>query len=254
MKVTSEQAKRIAKKIGIDWSKVDFPLEEFRRGVEVEFEHGSALGAGTDVGADDPAVSGRIAWAHLKELPDYYTRLDKMEEKGEKAKKKEAAYCEGYRVGARTALLDAGMLTKKAAFGVPAGILPGLAGAGIGALADEDALEGALLGGLTGAGAGLGGRVLGGIPVRSGLKQFREMGTTAKIEKLLDRLGKMTKKDPSILEDASHLPKELREVLDASKRMSYGAVLGYPIGMFGGGYIGHEGAKRILGREDEDEG
>ena len=24
-------------------------------------------------------VAGKIAWAHLKEFPDYYTRLDKLE-------------------------------------------------------------------------------------------------------------------------------------------------------------------------------
>ena len=28
---------------------------------------------------DDPKVTGKIAWAHLKELPDYYERLERME-------------------------------------------------------------------------------------------------------------------------------------------------------------------------------
>jgi hypothetical protein len=29
---------------------------------------------------DDPVTTGRIAWAHLNEFPDYYTRLERMEE------------------------------------------------------------------------------------------------------------------------------------------------------------------------------
>ena len=33
----------------------------------------------TNVTEDDLAVTAKIAWAHLKELPDYYTRLAKME-------------------------------------------------------------------------------------------------------------------------------------------------------------------------------
>jgi hypothetical protein len=28
---------------------------------------------------DDELVTGTIAWAHLKEFPDYYTRLDRLE-------------------------------------------------------------------------------------------------------------------------------------------------------------------------------
>ena len=28
---------------------------------------------------DDPIATGKIAWAHLKELPDYYERLAAME-------------------------------------------------------------------------------------------------------------------------------------------------------------------------------
>jgi hypothetical protein len=47
-------------------------------GLEVELEHG-AHDPETDVTHDDPLLTGRIAWAHLKELPDYYTRLALME-------------------------------------------------------------------------------------------------------------------------------------------------------------------------------
>jgi len=87
----SAKAKQIGESIGIDWSSADFPVEEFQAGLKVEREHGSALGKDTDVGGDKDSVAGRIAWAHLKELPDYYTRLHKMEVEGEEAKKKTAS-------------------------------------------------------------------------------------------------------------------------------------------------------------------
>ncbi len=51
---------------------------EIRRGLEVELEHG-ARDPETNVTNDDPVLTGKIAWAHLKEFPDYYTRLDKLE-------------------------------------------------------------------------------------------------------------------------------------------------------------------------------
>ncbi|MDH4102351.1 MAG: hypothetical protein OEV29_03055 [Thermoleophilia bacterium] len=72
------EAKRIAAKIGIDWEAVPFELEQFQMGLEVELEHG-AHDPETDVTHDDPILTGKIAWAHLKELPDYYTRLAAME-------------------------------------------------------------------------------------------------------------------------------------------------------------------------------
>jgi hypothetical protein len=54
----------------IDWSQID--LEQFRRGLEVELEHG-AIDSETNVTGDDLALTGKIAWAHLKEIRDYYT-------------------------------------------------------------------------------------------------------------------------------------------------------------------------------------
>jgi hypothetical protein len=33
----------------------------------------------TNVTNDDLEATAKIAWAHLKEIPDYYTRLNKME-------------------------------------------------------------------------------------------------------------------------------------------------------------------------------
>ena len=72
----SEEARRVGESIGVDWTKVD--LEQFRRGLEVELEHG-ARDPETNVTNDDISLTGKIAWAHLKEFPDYYTRLDKLE-------------------------------------------------------------------------------------------------------------------------------------------------------------------------------
>ncbi len=77
---TTEQAREIGDAIGINWDMVD--IEEFRNGISVELEHGSH-DPETDVIGDDKQLAGKIAWAHLKELPDYYTRLEKMESEGE---------------------------------------------------------------------------------------------------------------------------------------------------------------------------
>jgi len=74
---TTEEARRIGEQIGIDWKDVD--LEEFRKGLAVEMEHGSH-DPKTDVTHDDPLLTGKIAWAHINEFADYYTRLAKMED------------------------------------------------------------------------------------------------------------------------------------------------------------------------------
>ena len=75
-KVSANEAKRIGDTLAINWDKID--LEEFRRGLEVEFEHG-AHDPETNVTNDDVVLTGKIAWAHLKEFPDYYTRLARLE-------------------------------------------------------------------------------------------------------------------------------------------------------------------------------
>jgi len=76
-----DEAKRIGDALGVDWNM--FPVEQFRLGLGVELEHG-ARDPQTNVTNDDPLVTGRIAWAHLKEIPDYYTRLLKMEKDADK--------------------------------------------------------------------------------------------------------------------------------------------------------------------------
>ena len=76
----SEKAKKIGEKLGIDWSRFD--VEQFRMGLDVELEHGK-IDLKTNVTDDDPITTGKIALAHLNEIPDYYTRLYNMESEAE---------------------------------------------------------------------------------------------------------------------------------------------------------------------------
>jgi hypothetical protein len=73
---STEEARSIGAQLNIDWTQID--LEQFRRGLEVELEHG-ARDPETNVTGDDLVLTGKIAWAHLKEIRDYYKRLDRME-------------------------------------------------------------------------------------------------------------------------------------------------------------------------------
>ncbi len=77
---TSAEAREVAKKIGVDFKK--WNIEQFRMGMDVELEHGKA-DPRTNVTDDDPVMTGKIAWAHLNEIPDYYTRLNEMEKEAE---------------------------------------------------------------------------------------------------------------------------------------------------------------------------
>jgi hypothetical protein len=73
---TTNQAREIGEKLGVDWSR--FNVEQFRMGLNVELEHG-LIDPSTDVTGDAPILTGKIALAHLNEFADYYTRLNKME-------------------------------------------------------------------------------------------------------------------------------------------------------------------------------
>ncbi|WP_241428239.1 DUF5661 family protein [Clostridium sp. DJ247] len=76
---TTEEAAKVAKALGIDFSKEKFDVEQFKNGMNVELEHGRRSSV-TNVTNDDPILTGKIALAHLKEFPDYYIRLKKLEE------------------------------------------------------------------------------------------------------------------------------------------------------------------------------
>jgi hypothetical protein len=80
---SAEAARDIGERIGIDWDSSRFGVEEFRMGLGVELEHGLRDSV-TNVTGDDELTTGKIAWAHLNEFPDYYTRLEKMEAEAER--------------------------------------------------------------------------------------------------------------------------------------------------------------------------
>jgi len=85
-KLNTKDAKVIGDDLDIDWDEIK--LEEFTKGLSVELEHGTKYPE-TNVTNNDKNLTGKIAWAHLKEYPDYYTRLAKLEtEAGEYWKRK----------------------------------------------------------------------------------------------------------------------------------------------------------------------
>jgi len=74
--VSTEEARSVGTQLGLDWVQIN--LNQFRAGLEAELEHG-ACDPETNVTGDDLILTGKIAWAHIKEYPDYYTRLNKLE-------------------------------------------------------------------------------------------------------------------------------------------------------------------------------
>ena len=68
--VTLKVARQVGNKLRVNWDKTN--LHQFAKGLKVELEH-------RDVTKGNLLMTGKIALAHLKEFPDYYTRLKKME-------------------------------------------------------------------------------------------------------------------------------------------------------------------------------
>ena len=77
---STAEAKQIGDALGIDWHA--FSVEQFQLGLKVELEHG-ARDLQTNVTDDDALITGKIALAHLKEFPDYYSRLSVMEKEAD---------------------------------------------------------------------------------------------------------------------------------------------------------------------------
>jgi hypothetical protein len=75
---TSAEARAVGTLLEIDFKALGFDLEQFRMGLDVELEHG-LRNPETNVSENDPVITGKIALAHLKEFPDYYTRLAVLE-------------------------------------------------------------------------------------------------------------------------------------------------------------------------------
>ena len=103
--ITADEVKRVCKEIGLrDWSKItdpsvseeeastilnivntkgmNIPLEAFRKGLEVELEHGTRF-EDANVTNNHPMLTGKIVIAHLKETMDYYERIDVAEMEGD---------------------------------------------------------------------------------------------------------------------------------------------------------------------------
>jgi len=62
---------RIARYLNIDFSK--FPFEDFKRGINIELEHGME-NINTNVTNNDLLKTAKIALAHLNEYPNYYNK------------------------------------------------------------------------------------------------------------------------------------------------------------------------------------
>jgi hypothetical protein len=81
--LTLAMAKKIGDEIGVDWEFVD--LGEWIQGIKEELEHTGVLGGSKTavIPEGDLISSARIAYEHLLEVPDYYSRLEQMEHDGE---------------------------------------------------------------------------------------------------------------------------------------------------------------------------
>jgi pentatricopeptide repeat protein len=79
-KVMTKEAKIILSKVNTE--KMSIPLEAFRRGLEVELEHGTRF-KDANVTNNHPLLTGKIVLAHLKEMMDYYERLEVAELEGD---------------------------------------------------------------------------------------------------------------------------------------------------------------------------
>ena len=103
--ITADEVKRVCNEIGLrDWSEItdpsvsgeeastilnivntkgmNIPLETFRKGLEVELEHGTRF-EDANVTNNHPILTGKIVIAHLKETMDYYERIYVAEMEGD---------------------------------------------------------------------------------------------------------------------------------------------------------------------------
>ena len=106
--VSKEEVQRVCDQLGIhDWTKLsnaeieyseaeiirelvggealEVFVEDFKRGLEIELEHGIGF-SDANVTNNHPVLTGKIVLAHLKEMLDYYTRLEVAELEGDMLK------------------------------------------------------------------------------------------------------------------------------------------------------------------------
>ena len=78
--VEVEEAAKIQREIGAEADEIS--TEDFRQGLEVELEHGRMF-PDANVTNNHPVLTGLIVLAHLKEMLDYYDRLEVAELEGD---------------------------------------------------------------------------------------------------------------------------------------------------------------------------
>jgi len=79
-KVQVEEARIIQVAVGSE--ALQIPIEWFQQGLEVELEHGLQF-PDANVTNNHPILTGKIVLAHLKEMLDYYIRLNVAELEGD---------------------------------------------------------------------------------------------------------------------------------------------------------------------------
>ena len=79
-KVTIDEAKVIQAQVGNEAMLIS--TDAFKRGLEVELEHGIQF-PDANVTNNHPILTGKIVLAHLKEMLDYYERLEVAELEGD---------------------------------------------------------------------------------------------------------------------------------------------------------------------------
>jgi hypothetical protein len=78
IRFSTDEARLLGSILGVSWDESPFDVAQFRLGLDVELEHGKR-DADTNVTNDDPLLTSKIALAHLREVPNYYTKLAEME-------------------------------------------------------------------------------------------------------------------------------------------------------------------------------
>ena len=78
--VLPDEARVILSEVNTEGMNID--VESFRRGLEVELEHGVRF-KDANVTNNHPVLTGKIVLAHLKETLDYYERLEVAELEGD---------------------------------------------------------------------------------------------------------------------------------------------------------------------------
>jgi (p)ppGpp synthase/HD superfamily hydrolase len=78
--ILPEETRLVETQIGINWIQID--LEQFRHRLEVELDR-CTHDPETSITDDDLIRKATIVWMHLKDIRDYYTRLDRLEAEAE---------------------------------------------------------------------------------------------------------------------------------------------------------------------------